>query len=162
MYKDNGAKIVLVTPNTTDDKVYHQYKDNNLIDDAIAVPEMYGETAGQAIAAGVKANGGEFHCVFSHFEQLQPLCGEVAELIGVKHNPLSAYANARDKYATRVALEKAGVPTPLQFICSQPDCFPKLRDGDRRGVAVLVRWLAAGLCQRRAGPAAADAPAELL
>ena len=32
---------------------------------------------------------------------LQPIVGEVAERLDIKHNPASAYANARDKYATR-------------------------------------------------------------
>lgn len=32
---------------------------------------------------------------------LQPIVGEVAELLDIKHNPYKAYMAARDKYLTR-------------------------------------------------------------
>jgi hypothetical protein len=32
---------------------------------------------------------------------LQPVVGEVSELLGIKHNPYKAYMAARDKYLTR-------------------------------------------------------------
>jgi hypothetical protein len=32
---------------------------------------------------------------------LQPVVGEVAELLGIQHNPYKAYMAARDKYLTR-------------------------------------------------------------
>lgn len=62
---------------------------------------MYSENGNKNVAEAVKAKGIPIDHVFSHYEQLQPCVGEVAELLGIKHNPYSAYAAARDKYATR-------------------------------------------------------------
>eukprot|EP01134_Creolimax_fragrantissima_P006053 CFRG6053T1 len=125
-FKEGGCVITLVTPDDEADKVYQKYVEKNLIHAHLTVPDMYEETGGASIAEAAKKTGKKYDAVFSHFEHLQPVIGEVAELLNIKHNPYKAYQTARDKFMTRKALEAAGVPTPKAMGCSSSADIPKL------------------------------------
>lgn len=66
--------------------------------------------------------------MLSFCEMAQPLVARLAERLGLPGNAPSAVDAARDKHATRVALEEAGLPTPRNFLITSPDGLPQVHE----------------------------------
>eukprot|EP01134_Creolimax_fragrantissima_P002163 CFRG2163T1 len=77
--------------------------------------------AASNIVKGVAESGLKIDAVFSRTEQWQPLVGQVCELLNIPCNPVSAYAIARNKHESRVAIAKAGLRTPKSATMSTLD-----------------------------------------
>ena len=70
----------------------------------------------QAVRAGV----GDLDGVCTFCEMAVPLVARLAEALGLPGNPPAAVDAARDKSATRTAMEAAGLPSPRHFLITDP------------------------------------------
>lgn len=55
------------------------------------VENFEADNLAENIANAVKASGTKIDGVFTHTENLQPIVGQVCEILGIKNNPYSAY-----------------------------------------------------------------------
>ncbi|KNC78053.1 hypothetical protein SARC_09499 [Sphaeroforma arctica JP610] len=113
--REYGVHITGVYHEARKGEGYHQQAEERSCHDRAILCDMDGEPAraSESIVAAIKAAGleGEFDGAYSPHESTQPMLGKVCELLGIFGNPFSAYEIARDKYATRKALEAAGLNT---------------------------------------------------
>ncbi|KNC85639.1 hypothetical protein SARC_02212 [Sphaeroforma arctica JP610] len=130
--KDNGVILTYVTDENGDhlEGVYRQYElAHNYL------PADF--TSGETIVEAVKKSGITYDGVFSHLENMQPLVGEVAELLNISCNPADAYRIARSKLESRKALARAGLPTPRSAPIATPADIESV--GEKVGFPLIIK-----------------------
>lgn len=73
----------------------------------------------------VKKEIGDLDGVVSFSEMAMPLVARLAEKLGLPGNPPSAVDQARDKHQTREVMAAAGLPTPRNFLITDPNELEK-------------------------------------
>ena len=69
------------------------------------------EAGAENVAAAVRSAGWDVQYAYSMHDSTQLIVAKVQELLGMPGNPVAAYEVARDKYAARKCLERAGLAT---------------------------------------------------
>ena len=104
------------------DKYYQMAKDSNCFDFELFA-DMTSESAAENIVEAVREAGVVFDGAYTPHEATQPMCGKVQYMLGLPGNAPEAYEIARDKYATRKALEAANLNTARAVqVWSVEDC----------------------------------------
>lgn len=71
--------------------VEHQLHELNGYDTLVEVEGFEDENLAENIVKALNAQGHKIDGVFTHTENLQPVVGQICELLGIKQNPYSAY-----------------------------------------------------------------------
>jgi len=81
-----------------------------------------------AAIAEVKAKFGRLDGIVSFSELAQPLVARLTDHFHLPGNTYEATATARDKYKSRLAFEKAGLPTPKNYLIVEEEDIQKASD----------------------------------
>jgi len=109
-YKSHGCVITAAFQEDNQGKYYQALRDAQAFDFEIFA-DIGAEKGAENLIKVIQENGLEFDAVWSPHETTQPIMGQVQAAIGCPGNDPAAYEKARDKYATRKALEDANLAT---------------------------------------------------
>eukprot|EP01134_Creolimax_fragrantissima_P006282 CFRG6282T1 len=96
----------------TNDNYYEMAKAGKTYHHELFAHMMEDDAPNNVVAALNAAGNPHIDGCWSPHESTQPIVGGVCDLLGLPGNPHSSYVMARDKFATRKALERAGLNTP--------------------------------------------------
>lgn len=113
--RQHGLYIVACFDKTKTDTgncgYYQQFVDDELFDEDIHVDMS--QDMPERIAEAARSTGHSFDGVWGVKELIMPVVGQVQTLLNIEHaNGGAPYKIARDKFQTRVALERANLNTP--------------------------------------------------
>jgi carnosine synthase len=108
--REHGVVVTAVFQSGLDEpsKYYLEMKEKECFDGALFA-DVGAEDGAHHIVKAVEDACIELDAAWSCHEATQPIVAGVQEALGLPGNPLEAYEIARDKYATRKALEKHGL-----------------------------------------------------
>eukprot|EP00123_Amoebidium_parasiticum_P013193 comp21821_c2_seq1/m.31090 comp21821_c2_seq1/g.31090 ORF comp21821_c2_seq1/g.31090 comp21821_c2_seq1/m.31090 type:complete len:528 (-) comp21821_c2_seq1:387-1970(-) len=108
-----GLDVIFVLNETPDDHVLaDQLREKKIMTKCIFADIADAEKCSSNIVDAYKSSGLQAHAVFSPYEEMQCIVGEVAEAIGMFGNPKEAAQAARNKYRTRELCAAANLAFP--------------------------------------------------